>query len=105
MFAGLLNEKIELYEQVKTKNAFGEEVETLELRFTTRAKVSHLSGSRTVQNDEILIPYQKTFVVRDYVPVRSITWIKYRDNFYRILSVDYDKDYRQKICITELVNQ
>jgi SPP1 family predicted phage head-tail adaptor len=105
MFAGVLTEKIEIYDFVTSKSDIGVISETRNLIYTTRAKVGHVSGSRTVINNEITIPYTKNFVIRYYVPITDTCWIKYNDKFYRVMSIDKDPEMQQQIIIGELVEE
>ena len=57
MYAGLLNEVIEVYEFVKSKDIYGKITEERQFKFSTRAKVNHRSGSRAVINDNIQYTY------------------------------------------------
>lgn len=104
-FAGLFNEPVEIYRFFTVKNKYGEEVTDREKVFSTRAKVSHAGGSRSLINNEIQTPYIKTFVLRIYVPCFDDSWIKYRDKFYRVTSIDEDKAMQQKVVIAEEVNE
>lgn len=105
MFAGILNEVIEIWRFTKSRNSFGEEVMEKQFHVKTRAGVSHASTRRTVVNDEIQYPYQKFFIVRIYVDVQEDDWIKYKGKFYRILSIeDNDKLQNKKIDV-EIVNE
>lgn len=105
MYAGLLKEPIEIYDMSSTINEYGERKNELVLTYSTRAKVSHNSGSRTVIDQEIQTPYVKTFVMRVYVPVKDDSWIRYEGYYYRVTSIDTDKDLQQKIVIAEIVNE
>ena len=104
-YAGLFNEKIEIYDFVKTKSDKGVVTNDKQLIYTTRAKIGHVGGSRTVINDEIAVPYSKNFVVRIYVPITDTSWIKYNDKFWRVMSIDKDKALQQEVVITELVQE
>ena len=104
-WAGLFNEKVEIYDFVKTKSDIGVVSETQEKTYETRAKVGHVSGSRTVINDEIQTPYTKNFVLRYYVPVHDTSWIKYKDKFYRVCSIDKDLALQQQVIIGQLVEE
>lgn len=105
MYAGLLKEPIEIYDSTITKTSYGTITETMALSYTTRAKVGHIGGSRSVINDEIQIPYTKNFVIRNYVPVQDTSWIKYNNSYYRVTSIDENKDLMQKVITTELVHE
>ena len=103
MFAGLLNEPIQIYDFTKTKSSYGVVSDVLTLAYETRAKVSHIGGSRQVINGEIETPYSKNFVVRIYVPIKDTSWIKYDGKYYRVTSIDRDKAMQQTVVITQEV--
>lgn len=105
MYAGLLREKIEIYDFVKTKSTTGVISETQTKTYECRAKVGHISGSRQVINGEITTPYVKNFVCRIYVPVGDSSQIKYKDKFYRVISIDKDPEMQQQVIIAELVEE
>lgn len=102
--AGLLNEIIQLYRPTITVNDYGERSETFELVYTTRARVINDGGSRTIENSEIFYPYQKTFMVRYYVPVEDVYKVKWQNNDYRIISTEKRRDYNDILIKTELIN-
>jgi hypothetical protein len=102
-WAGLFNEQVDIYDFVKIKTKQGIVSEELKLVYSTRAKVSHASGSRKVINDQIQTPYVKTFVLRIYVPIQDTSWIKYQDKYYQVTSIDVDKVLQQQVVIAELV--
>lgn len=105
MFAGFLNEVIEIYEFVRQKDVYGKITETKQFKCKTRAKVNHRSGSRTVINDNIQYPYTKTFVVRIYINIKEDDLIKYQDEYYRVLSIDKDKTMQQIVIEAEIVKE
>ena len=51
-WAGLFNEVVDIMKYAPSTNEYGEVTKTLTREYTTRAKVVHLSGSRTVRNDD-----------------------------------------------------
>ncbi len=102
-FAGLFNEVVEIYDFTKTKSSQGIVTETLSLAYKTRAKVGHVGGSRSVINEQIATPYIKNFVLRIYVPVKDTSWIKYNDKYYRVTSIDTNREMQQKVVMTEEV--
>lgn len=104
-YAGLFNEPIQIYDQTTKIGDYGERSTEMTLTYSTRAKVSHISGNRTVIDDEIQTPYDKKFVVRIYVPVLDTSWIKYNDKYYRVTCIDKDKDLQQTVILTQLVNE
>lgn len=105
MKAGLLKEKIEIYKPTVVTTDYGNSKLTYSLYYTTRANVQYNSGTRTRENDEVFYPNNKTFIVRHYVPVTEPMQIKFEDKFYRILSINADKYYNDKVIYTELVNE
>lgn len=104
-WAGLFNEKVEIYDFVKSKDDYGVITEEMDLVYTTRAKVGHVSGSRSVINSEITTPYVKNFVLRIYVPVNDDSWIKYEGKYYRVTSIDKNKELQQQVITGDLVEE
>lgn len=105
MRAGVLNEAIYIYRQMEIQSDFGDISTSYKMVNTTRAKVEHKLGTRTIQNDEIFYDYSKTFVVRYYVDVFDTDRIKYGNKYYRVISIEPDKQRQQKNILTELVNE
>lgn len=104
-YAGLFNEKIEIWKFIKEQNDYGEQVTKSEKVRDSRAKVQHLSGSRTLKNNEIQYPYNKSFVLRIHEPIDENMWIRWEGNFYRVLSIDKDRQMQQQTIICEIVNE
>ena len=104
-YAGLFNEKVEIFDFVQTKSNIGVITNEMVKIYDTRAKVGHISGSRTVINSEIQVPYMKNFVLRVYVPVTETCWIKYDGKYYRVTSIDVDRAMQQQVVTTELVQE
>lgn len=104
-YAGLFNEVIEIWRFTKTQNEYGELVTVTEKVRDSRAKVVHLSGSRSVRNNEIQYPYSKEFVLRIHEPIDENMMIKWHCHFYRVLSIDRDREKQQTVVITEIVNE
>jgi head-tail adaptor len=107
MRAGILNELIDIYEPVEEINEYGERLFTWKLKYTTRASVSWDSGSRNIENSEIVNNYTKTFTVRSYVPVTEKDEIHWQEKKYRIISVEHRKElsFNGILIRTELINE
>jgi len=105
MNAGILRDKIEIYEPVIVKTDFGSNKNSWKLFCTTRAKVDYGSGGRSNENNEIVYNNTYTFIVRHYVQVKEIMQIKFNDNMYRIISIKPNKYYNDKEIVAELVNK
>lgn len=105
LYAGLLNEVIDIMKYAPSTNEYGEVTKTLMREYTTRAKVIHLSGSRTVRNDEIQYPYSKTFVLRFHAPITEDNLISWQGHLWRVLSIDRDRNMQQCVVMTEIVNE
>lgn len=105
MKAGILREKIEIWEPNIEVTAYGTHKKTYVFSYSTRANVTYNSGTRTTENDEIVYPNNKTFIVRHYVPVKEPMRIKYEDKFYQIQSINPNKYYNDKEIYTTLVNE
>lgn len=104
MQAGLLREIIEIYVPQTVVNTFGEQEQEYILLQQTKARVIHSSGSKTVENNEIVSNYSKTFQVRMYVPMNEVYQIKYQGNMYRVTSIEDVPQYNYKEIIAEMIN-
>lgn len=104
-WAGKYNEPIEIWDIESGRNAFGEQVDDRVKTYETRAQVVYTGGIRGIRNDEIQTPYTKSFIVRIYVPVTDTSWIKWKDNFYRVTSIDSSRQYQEQTITTSLVNE
>ena len=104
MRAGLLTERIEILQPDVATNDFGEETTNWVSIYTTKARLVHTGGNRTVQNDEIFYSYTKTFQIRNYVPVQEYDRILWNGKQYRILDIEPEKQQQQITIKTELVN-
>lgn len=123
-FAGKLNEPIYVYNFISGQNAFGEEVDYSPLSYSyatmynpayvatsyctyypTRAQVIYTGGARGVRNNEIQTPYTRSFIIRNYVPISDTSWIKWKDKYYRVTSLDESRQYQEITVQSELVNE
>lgn len=105
MQAGLLNTVIEIWECSIINNDFGHIKQTYNYKYRTRANVKYNSGNRQFENDEVVFTNNTTFIVRNYVPLEFTSRIKYKNNFYRILSIENDGVLNNIRIITEIINE
>lgn len=105
MIAGRLNEIIKIFHPEIVYNEFGEATENFKELYTTRARVDHNSGTRTIENNEVVFDYTKTFNVRSYVPVCNVDRIEYQGKMYRILTTQARRDYNDIMITAELINE
>ena len=105
MRAGLLSEIITIKRRVTTTNESGQkEHKYVKLR-TTRARVIYTSGTRIIENKDILWDYQFKFEVWDYIDITEKDLIEYDSKEYRIKSINHDKKKQKKIITTELITE
>lgn len=105
MNAGILREKIEIYEPTVTRTQYGNSKTSWSLHYTTRASVQYNSGFEKEENKEIVRTTVYTFIVRHYVPVNEKMRIKHEGKMYKIESIKPNKYYNDKEIVAELVNQ
>ena len=105
MIAGRLNEPIKIFHPTIIYNEYGEANEEYKEVYTTRAKVDHNGGTRTVENNEIVFDYTKTFNVRSYVPVCNDDRIEWQGKMYRILTTQQRREYNDIMITAELINE
>lgn len=103
--AGQFKEIITIYKRTLEKNEYGQEQENYLPYQTTRAKVTYRSGNKTVENDEIVQIYTKTFTIHYYIKIVSTDRIKWNGEYYRILSIDKQQPYNQIVVETEVINE
>lgn len=104
MKAGLLNEIIEIWRSVEQINDYGEVTDEWQLHYTTRAQVSWSGGRRTLDHNEVVFDYTKTFTLRYYVDVTEKDIIKWQNNKYRILSIEHRRGFNGIIIQAELIH-
>ena len=104
MRAGILNELIQILKLKQETNEFGEQFDLYVPSNMTRAEVTPMSGSRTDENHEIFYEHTYRFVVRRYVDVEDFDRIMWKCKQYRILNIDDDRTYNQKVITAELIN-
>lgn len=105
MNAGRLNEFILVQKPIIKQNKYGAtESEWIDY-YTTRTDVQFSSGSRTIVNNEISFVYEKTFTIRFYHDIKESYRIIWKDNKYRILSIEEDRDKQLITIRTQLINE
>lgn len=70
----------------------------------TRARIINDSGNRSIENDEVVYNYDKTFEIRTYVDVEELDLIKWNNKFWRILEIEIDKPKQTKTIKCVLKN-
>lgn len=105
MKAGILNEIITVYGLISEANRYGEVVDHLIKKFDTRANVSWTTGTRSIENDEKVYSYTKTFTVRSYVNINNTDVIEWQNMKFRIISIENRRGYNGKIILAELINE
>ncbi len=105
MKAGILNEIINIYTNIQQLNRYGEVIDAPVLKTTTRANVSWNTGTRSVENDEKVYGYTKTFTVRSYVDISNTDIIEWQNMMFRIISIENRRGYNGKIILAELINE
>lgn len=89
MRAGLLTETISIYQPYNRDTKYGKSTKTDYVPYIkeTRARVINQRGSRTNENNEVLLAYTVTFIIRGYHKIDDYMRIKWKGNFYRILNI------------------
>lgn len=105
MIAGRLRETIVILKPTIIQNEVGEQETTYQEIRTTRAELLQNGGNRNLSNDEISYSYNKTFNVRIYVELDEFYRIKWKNKYYRILSIETNEENQYKTIVTELINE
>nr|WP_320038858.1 phage head closure protein [uncultured Bacteroides sp.] len=105
MQAGLLKYLIEIQKVNTNKDIYGAESESWVTNVNCKADIKFNSGNKVVQNSEVVITNQLTFVIRYYVDINESMRIIYDKKKYRIISIDSDNRLMKKTIIAELINE
>lgn len=103
--AGLLNEAVDIKRATIEKNEYGEDVETWNIIYHTRARVDQTSSQRTNENDEITMNLSKSFQLRIYVPLQAYDIIVCRNEEYRVTSLHKDRHNQLILATGDLINE
>lgn len=104
MDSALLRDKIDIYDLDVTKTEYGTIQKSYDYVRSTRAHVIFDSENQVVSEGEIFYPVNRTFIIRSYVPITERCRIKWKDQFWSILSINDNKYYNDKEIRTTLVN-
>lgn len=105
MIAGRLNEIIEIWRPTTTTNEFGEKEKTNSLIVTTRANVQNLNGSKLIENNEIVVVYNKVFTIRYYHNLTETDIIKWQGKNYKINTIEKRREYNDILINAEVINE
>ena len=105
MRAGILKEKFDVYVNKETTTEFGNKQSNWEKLYSVRCAVKNNGGGRTIENNEIVYPYVKEFIVRHYVVIDERMQIKFNGKNYRVISIEPNKYYNDKIIVAEQINE
>lgn len=105
MQSSLLREPIAIYVPCLSRNEYGEQVQSYDYLYSTRAQVVHSYGSRNQENNEVVTNYRKRFIVRHYHKMNEKMHIRYRGKYYRVLTIEENPQNQSVIIDTELVNE
>lgn len=105
MNSGRLKEIITIQRSSITVDEYGANQLEWKDYITTRAAVQFDSGNRMNESNEIIFSYTKTFTIRVYHKVDEKDRIRWDGKYYRILSIEKDKDKQNLTIRTELINE
>lgn len=105
MKAGILTEKIELWQPKNNLTPYGNKKVEWEYVCTTRAAVDYVSGSRAIIAEEMFYPQSRTFIVRHYVNVQEPMRIRYNCQEFQITSISRNKKHHDILITADLVNE
>lgn len=104
MIAGTLTDIIQIYNPIVVINEYGEQKTEYVLKVTTRSRVLPNGGSRQTSNNETYYPYQKSFLIRDYIDINDFDRIKWNNKYYKILDITPNRQRMELEVRTELIN-
>lgn len=105
MKASDLNERIDIYKEIKTRTLSGADDIDYEFKYSCRARINYSSGNRIIDNDNIFYTVDRDFIVRSYVQVIDTDEIRWDNKRWQIRSIDKSKEYNNIVIKTTLVNE
>lgn len=99
-----LRDRIQIYKQVVETTEFGRTNISYEYKCSCRARVNYLTGTRTMDNEEIFYSVDREFIVRSYVPIEYTDIIKYKGDDWQVLSIDHIHSYNDIVINTTRLN-
>lgn len=84
-------EKIQILEPVISRNEFGEQVQTYQLKKTTKALVEFIDGKDEITNQNAVNSYSVKITIRSYNQVNDNDLILWNDNKYNIDYIKFDR--------------
>ncbi len=105
MRAGALNENIEILRSVKERDEYGIDKEQWQIYTQTKAQVKYMSGSKTVDVQEVFFAETVEFTIRYYHQILPTDRVRYYNQLYRIISINPDKRANSQTIVTELINE
>lgn len=105
MNAGRLTEVITIVRPKTMVNDYGANKTEYAPYIQTRADVSYESGTRAIENNEVIFSYNKIFTIRYYHNIDENDRIIWNKKKWRILSIEPDKSKQLITIRTELINE
>ena len=105
MIAGRLRELVKFQQPVTVKNQVGGNTTTYQDVITTRASVTYNSGNRINENNEIVMFNTVTFTVRMYHNITNDMIMVWRNQKYRITSINLNVQLQKLDIIGDLINE
>lgn len=105
MQAGFLNNIIEFEKRIVTSNVYNEQYVDYVKCSACRAQVIYNNGNRAIENNEMVVNYSPTFVIRQYHDINETMRIKFNGKYYRIISIVPNNKLQNKTILTELINE
>lgn len=104
MRAGTLTEMVTILAPKVVINEVGEQSTEYIPRLNTKGKVDYNSGNRTIENNEVVFNYIKTFRLRYYITITESDRLQWNDRQYRILSIEPNRQLQELIITAELIH-
>jgi head-tail adaptor len=100
MLAYRLKYEIEVWENVKAKNAIGSVTETPQLITTARADVQTAMGKVVANDDRVIHTTDTTFIIRNWPAITYNHFIKYEGQEYQVVAIQPMPDRTGQIIKT-----
>jgi len=105
MRAGLLTEFITFLKPEVVKTETGSELNTYVPVHRCRARMTYSGGDRTNENGDIFYSHHINFEIRQGLRFDELYRIEWKNNQYRILSIEHNRQNHSIFITTELINE
>lgn len=105
MQAGKLKDIITIYNRNITRDQYNQQSVEYTKCYDCRAQVIYNKSTRTTINDEVVINFIPSFIIRYYHDIDETMLVEHKGIKYRITSILFDNNNQSKSIFCESLNE